>query len=124
MIKTNFYFLLFFIMNKPKQPSPNYLHKPFESTKDELKAEFRAKVMEQIPIAEIKLQYNKEVSPQNRIKILDSRQAAEILRTLWNQDTLELLEQFKILYLNNHNQIISLYPHSQGGMTSTVVDIR
>ncbi|QMU66745.1 MAG: DNA repair protein [Flavobacteriaceae bacterium] len=77
-----------------------------------------------MPVAEIKLQYNKEVAPKNRLKILDSRQAAEILRALWKHDTLELQEQFKILYLNNYNQVIGLYPHSQGGITSTFADIR
>jgi len=111
-------------MNTPKQPSSDFLQKPFEPTKEELKAQFRTKVLKQIPIAEIKLQYNKEVSPQDRLKILDSRQAAEILRALWNYDTLELQEQFKILYLNNYNQVIGLYPHSQGGITGTLADIR
>ena len=58
-------------MNTPKQPSSNYLHQPFEPTKEELKAEFRTKVLEQIPVGEIKLQYNKEVAPKDRLKILD-----------------------------------------------------
>jgi len=111
-------------MNTPNQPSLNYLHTPFEPTKEELQAEFRTRVLEQIPLAEIKIQYNKEVATDDRIKILHSRQASEILRAFWNNDTLELQEQFKILYLNNFNQVIGLYPHSQGSITGTVVDIR
>ncbi len=111
-------------MNTPKKLSSDYLHKPFAPTKEELKAEFRATVLEQIPVAEIKLQYNKEVAPKNRLKILDSRQASEVLRAFWDNGSLELQEQFKILYLNNYNQVISLYPHSQGGITGTIVDIR
>ena len=111
-------------MKTPKLPSSEFLQKPFEPTKEELKAEFRAKVLDQIPLAEIKLQYHKEVATKNRLKIQDSRQAAEILRILWNNDTLELQEQFKILYLNNHNQVIGFYPHSQGGITGTFADTR
>ena len=111
-------------MNTPKQSSTDFLHKPFEPTKEELKSEFRARVLEQIPIAEIKLQYNKEVSPQNRLKISNSQQTTEILRALWDYDTLELQEYFKILYLNNYNQIIGLYPHSKGSITGTIADIR
>ena len=111
-------------MNTPKKPSPDFLNKPFEHNKEELKAQFKAKILEQIPIAEIKLQYNKEVAPKNRLKILDSKQASEVLKALWNPNTIELQEQFKILYLNNHNQVIGLYPHSEGSITSTQVDIR
>ena len=58
------------------------------------------------------------------LKYLIGRQASEILRALWDNDTLELLEQFKILYLNNYNQVIGLYPHSQGSITGTLIDIR
>jgi DNA repair protein RadC len=111
-------------MNNLKQPSSAILQKPFEPTKEELKTQFRAKVLEQIPIAQIKLQYHKEVAPKDRLKILSSKQVPEILRALWNYDTLELQESFKILYLNNYNQIIGLYPHSQGSINGTLVDIR
>ncbi|QMU65105.1 MAG: DNA repair protein [Flavobacteriaceae bacterium] len=111
-------------MNTPKKSSLNYLHKPFEPTKEELQTKFRSRVLEQIPVAEIKLHYHKEVATDDRIKILDSRQASEILRAFWDNDSLELQEQFKILYLNNYNQVIGLYPHSQGGITGTLVDIR
>jgi DNA repair protein RadC len=111
-------------MNSPKQPSSNVPHQSLETNKKELKTQFRSKVLEQIPMAEIKLQYNKEVSAKDRIKILDSKQASEVLRALWDEGKLELQEQFKILYLNNFNQVISLYPHSQGGINSTLADVR
>jgi DNA repair protein RadC len=111
-------------MNSPKQPSPNFLHKSFERNEDELKTQFRTKVMEQIPMAEIKLQYNKEVLAKDRIKILDSKQASDLFRALWDEGNLELQEQFKVLYLNNFNQVIGLYPHSQGSITGTLVDVR
>ncbi len=46
-------------MEFPNQ-STNYLHKPFEPSKEELKDQFKAKIIEQIPVAELKLSYQKE----------------------------------------------------------------
>ncbi|QMU66615.1 MAG: DNA repair protein [Flavobacteriaceae bacterium] len=77
-----------------------------------------------MPVSTIQLSYHPEIPPEKRLKILDSRQAVQILRSLWNPDTLELQEAFKILFLNNSNQIIGLYPHSSGTITATITDIR
>ena len=55
---------------------------------------------------------------------MHSKHAASILRSLWNRDTFELQESFGVLFLNNSNQILGLYPLSLGGITSTTVDIR
>lgn len=43
---------------------------------------------------------------------------------MWNPHTLELQEELKVLFLNNANQVIGLYPQSIGSITSTTVDIR
>ena len=111
-------------MNTPKQDISQLLQSAFEPTKEELKTQFKAKVLEQVPLAEINLRYDKEVLPKDRLKILGTQQAAEVLRTFWNPHTIELQEEFKILYLNNGNQVLSLYPHSIGTITATIADIR
>lgn len=111
-------------MNTTKQPLSSYLHIPFESTKEELIADFKARVFQQIPILQIKLHYDKEVASKDRLKISNSSHVTEILRALWNDGSLELQEAFKILYLNNYNQIIGLYPHSKGAIAGTLADIR
>ncbi|QMU65242.1 MAG: DNA repair protein [Flavobacteriaceae bacterium] len=85
---------------------------------------YKSKLLKQIPISKIQLSYQPEIPVKDRIKILDSGQSAETLRSLWNPDTLELQEQFMVLYLNNRNQIIGYYPHSSGTMTQAMIDMR
>lgn len=86
--------------------------------------QYKSKLLKQIPIPKIELKYHLEIPPDKRLKILHSKHAASILRSLWNRDTFELQESFGVLFLNNSNQIIGLYPQSDGGITSTLVDIR
>ena len=111
-------------MNSPKQTSNEALVIPLEPKKEQLKSQFKSKLLEQIPSVEIKLVYHKEVASKDRVKILGTEQAADIVRALWNPNTIELQEEFKVIYLNNHNQIIGLYPHSKGSITSTQADLR
>ena len=42
----------------------------------------------------------------------------------WNHDKIELLEEFKVLFLNRANRVLQILPVSQGGMTGTVADPR
>jgi len=84
----------------------------------------RSKIFQQIPVAEIELSYVSEIPREKRLKIKSSRSAVEILRTLWNPNTFELQECFNILLLNNSNHIVGFYPHSRGGITGTLTDIR
>lgn len=73
-------------------------------------------------IAEIKVSYcnpNKE-----RIKINQSKQAFEIVNNTWNQNTIELQEEFKIILLNRNNQILGIYPLSKGGTATTTVNAK
>jgi DNA repair protein RadC len=73
-------------------------------------------------VAEIQVKYKprKKLGP----KIDDSNEAATILRTHYNQDTIHLQEEFIVLYLNNASNIIGVYKSSIGGISSTIVDIR
>ena len=73
-------------------------------------------------VAEIQVKYKprKKLGP----KIDDSNEAASILRTFYNQDTIHLQEEFIVLYLNNASNVIGVYKSSKGGINSTIVDIR
>jgi len=102
----------------------NYAHKPDETIPEQQATQFKSQILDQIPVAKIELQYRPEIPAKQRLKILNSNQAAEVLRALWNPDTIELQEQFNILYLNNSNQVVGFYPHSQGGITGTLADMR
>lgn len=73
-------------------------------------------------ISEIKVSYNTRQIPKEKIK--SSQDAYLILFNSWAKGTLELHEEFKIVLLNNSNEVLGIYPLSRGGITGTVVDIR
>ena len=59
-----------------------------------------------------------------KIKITSVNKAFEVLLSLWDLDTIELQEEFKVLLLNRANEVLGIYPLSKGGITGTVVDSR
>jgi DNA repair protein RadC len=73
-------------------------------------------------LAEIKLSYSTIVKPSQRPKITSSHDVYQVLKSTWDEDKIELLEQFKVLMLNRANRIIGIYDVSSGGLTGTVVD--
>ena len=75
-------------------------------------------------INEIKISYVHRVKAANWPKVNSSRTAAEVLFENWDKDTIAMYESFKILLLNNSNQIKGIYQISQGGITGTLVDMR
>ena len=75
-------------------------------------------------VNEITIRYSNDVNPQLQYKITDSKDAAELLFKHWNKDTIAALESFKIILLNNDNMVKGIYEISQGGITSTLVDLR
>lgn len=75
-------------------------------------------------LAEIQVSYSCEVPKDKRRRIKTSQDAFYILNSIWDQDTMELQEEFKILLLNRANEVIGVFNLSKGGITSTVVDVR
>ena len=51
-----------------------------------------------------------------------SRDAEEILRSIWNEGLIELKEEFYILLLSRSNKVKGYYKVSEGGVSGTVVD--
>jgi DNA repair protein RadC len=75
-------------------------------------------------VSEIELSYKSKVKAANRPKINSSQNAYSIAIQLWNPNTIEFFEEFKILLLNNNNKVLGAYEVSSGGISGTVVDIR
>ena len=73
-------------------------------------------------VAEIKISYSTANTP--KIKITSVDKAYQLLLSLWDLDTIELQEEFKVLLLNRANEVLGIYPLSKGGITGTVVDSR
>ena len=67
---------------------------------------------------------NQKVKASERPKISDSREAYAFLMFHWNQDKIELVEEFKVIFLNQTNKVLGIFNVSSGGITGTVADPR
>ena len=78
-------------------------------------------------LAELKVSYKRKRPPRKDAspsRLLDSRTAEAYLRSVWNADTLELVEDFLVVYLDNNHAPLGWARTSSGGLNQTVVDPR
>lgn len=75
-------------------------------------------------VTKLELVYHNKAKPKDRLKLLSSTHAYETLMMEWDMNKIELLEQFKIILLDNRNYCLGLSDISTGGMTSCLVDPR
>ena len=75
-------------------------------------------------VTEVELIYKSKVKASERPKITQSKDAYIIFKSHWDENKIELQEQFKIMLLNRANKVLGIYEMSTGGITSTVVDIK
>jgi DNA repair protein RadC len=78
----------------------------------------------QCQVAEVELVYKSKVKASQRPQIRTSRDCYEVLLQSWDENKIELLEQFKIMLLNRSNRVLAIYELSTGGITGTVADPR
>ena len=75
-------------------------------------------------VNEIKISYKGGLKSSMWQKISSSQDAAELLYEDWDKDTIGIQETFKVVLLNNSNKVKGVYQLSQGGITSTPIDLR
>jgi DNA repair protein RadC len=75
-------------------------------------------------VTEIKLSYHPKIPFSQLPKINDTRDAYDLLRSIWNRDTIQLIEECKVIYLNRAKRVLGISNLSVGGITGTVVDPR
>src|SRR4051812_24886607 len=75
-------------------------------------------------VSEIELIYKTKVKASERPQILSSKDAYNILIQSWDENKIEFVEQFKILFLNKANKVLGIYEVSTGGISGTVADPR
>ena len=73
-------------------------------------------------VAEIELVYKSKVKASDRPKVVTSSDAYQLFKQSWDDNKIEFIEQFKVLFLNRANKVLGIYEVSTGGMTATVVD--
>lgn len=74
-------------------------------------------------IAEVSLAYKSTVPLDSLPTITSPEEAVAYLRTIWNDDLLELKEEFILLMLDNQKQVLGWNLVSSGGATATIVDM-
>jgi DNA repair protein RadC len=75
-------------------------------------------------VAEVELVYRSKVKASERPAIKSSKDAADLLMHLWNENKIDFVEQFKVLLLNRANRVLGVVDISSGGVTGTVADPR
>ncbi|MFD1000191.1 RadC family protein [Ohtaekwangia kribbensis] len=74
--------------------------------------------------AEIQIIYRNKVPVHERPKITSSNEAYKVLRATWDENRIELIEQFKIMLLNRGNRVIGISEISTGGIDGCTADPR
>lgn len=73
-------------------------------------------------VSEIKISYMNEVD--EKIKVMGSSEVFQVLKANWDLDTIELQEEFKILLLNQGNQVLGIKSMFKGGINTCSIDVR
>lgn len=75
-------------------------------------------------VAEIEIIYKTKVPASLRPIVKSSADSFQILSSFWNQNKIEIIEEFKIILLNRSNRVLGISSISSGGITGTVADPR
>ena len=73
-------------------------------------------------VGEVELTY--KPTTRNKNKVSSSADAYQILLPTFKAGTIDYKEYFKVLYLNQANQVLGFTQISEGGITETSVDVR
>lgn len=73
-------------------------------------------------VSEIQVSYSPNLLVDMSIK--NSKKSFELMLNEWEQETLQMQEEVKILLLNRNNKVLGIYSLAKGGLTSCVVDVR
>ncbi|WP_075342519.1 JAB domain-containing protein [Tenacibaculum agarivorans] len=77
---------------------------------------------ETIPLVE--LVYRHKIKTDQLPKIQKSSDAYKILRQHWNNDTINLKEEFKIMVIDRNADLLGVSTIASGGINGVVVDLR
>lgn len=75
-------------------------------------------------VAEVELVYKTKIKASERPMVKDSKDIYNVLKRVWDENKIEMVEEFKVIFLNRANRVIGVYDASSGGITGTVADPR
>ena len=73
---------------------------------------------------EVSLVYRNKIKAKDRPLVKSPQDAFKILTENWDMDQINLVEECKILLLDNKLRLMSIAEISKGGLTETIVDPR
>ena len=73
-------------------------------------------------VSEIQVSYTPNLLVDMSIK--NSKKSFELMLNEWEQETLQMQEEVKILLLNRSNKVLGIYSLAKDGLTSCIVDVR
>ena len=79
---------------------------------------------QQTTISEVRLVYRTKVKASERLQVKCSKDAFDIFMENWDQDSIEHIEEFKLLLMNRSNSVLGILQVSKGGLSGTVTDVR
>lgn len=73
-------------------------------------------------VSEISIRYKPKIAKRPVVK--SSNDCYQVLKCWFDENTIQLQEQFVVMYLNQGNRVLGMLKLSTGGITGTVADIR
>lgn len=73
-------------------------------------------------VSEVELIYKSKVKASQRPQVKTVAAVHEFLKANWDENKIELVEQFKVVLLNRAYRVLGLFETSSGGPTGTVAD--
>ena len=77
-------------------------------------------------VSEIDIVYKRKINCKvsERPLIKTSSDCYEVFKHYWDEGKIELIEEFKVIFLNRSNRVLQIFSASSGGITGTVADPR
>jgi DNA repair protein RadC len=79
---------------------------------------------QQTTISEVRLVYKTNVKASERLQVKCSKDAFDMFMENWDQDSIEHIEEFKLMLLTRSNKVLGIAEISKGGISGTVTDVR
>lgn len=79
---------------------------------------------EDFKICEVSVSYSTPIKASQRPRLSNSQEVNELLLRVFDQNTVELKEYFKVILLNQANKVLGVHNLSEGGITEVIADIR
>ena len=79
---------------------------------------------QQTTISEVRLVYRTKVKASERLQVKCSKDAFDIFMENWDLDSIEHIEEFKLMLFTRSNKVLGIAAISKGGISGTVTDAR